>query len=188
MFHINLKNKRLLNNLSQKEVAESLNISHQSVSKWENGDALPSIEYLPKLAELMNCSIDDFFVTAESEAFNYTILSDFFYLMFQLYQEEITTEDIVAFIMEHPSARNNVHAFCDYLNEYKIINAKHIQNVFCCSEKEAKSFMEHLENCELVEKADCNNTYIVDRDAVDGMKVLLCAYKQIEELCMKKNA
>ena len=38
-----------------------MNISPQSVSKWEKGEALPSLEYLPKIAKFYNCDINSFF-------------------------------------------------------------------------------------------------------------------------------
>lgn len=56
-----LKEKREEFGLSQNEVAEFLSISPQSVSKWERELADPTIEYLPKLARIFECSIDDFF-------------------------------------------------------------------------------------------------------------------------------
>ena len=74
MFHINLKNQRLKCGLSQKQIADYLNITPQSVSKWENGDALPSIDYLPKLAECLNCEINDFFAQDRNNAFNIEML------------------------------------------------------------------------------------------------------------------
>ena len=61
MFNKNLKNIRLQQGLSQKQVADYLLVSPQSVSEWEKGEALPSIEYLPKLAECLNCDINAFF-------------------------------------------------------------------------------------------------------------------------------
>lgn len=56
-----IKGKREELGLSQNEIAEYLSISPQSVSKWEREIAEPSIEYLPKLAKIFNCSIDNFF-------------------------------------------------------------------------------------------------------------------------------
>ena len=53
MFSKNLINIRLQQGLSQKQVADFLTVSPQSVSKWEKGEALPSIDYLPKLAECL---------------------------------------------------------------------------------------------------------------------------------------
>lgn len=56
-----LKELRVRKGKTQKDVAEYLMISPQSVSKWEKGESLPSIEYLPKLADFLDCGIDDFF-------------------------------------------------------------------------------------------------------------------------------
>lgn len=62
MFHIRLKEKRIEAKRTQKELAEYLNITPQSVSKWEKGEALPSLEYLPKIAAFLQCDINSFFV------------------------------------------------------------------------------------------------------------------------------
>ena len=56
-----LREKREEAELTQNEVAEELHVSPQSISKWERGEALPSVEFLPKLAEIYKCKIDDFF-------------------------------------------------------------------------------------------------------------------------------
>lgn len=61
MLRESLKQRREELSITQNEVAEYLNISPQSVSKWERGESLPSVEYLPKLAELFYCKIDDLF-------------------------------------------------------------------------------------------------------------------------------
>lgn len=47
------------NNLTQKEVAEKLNVSFQSISKWETGNSLPNIETLHELSILYNINIDE---------------------------------------------------------------------------------------------------------------------------------
>lgn len=44
--------------LTQNQLAKSLNISFQSVSKWENGASYPDIEMLPKLAAALGTTID----------------------------------------------------------------------------------------------------------------------------------
>ena len=53
-----LKNAREKAELSQKDVAEALNNSRQSVSKWETGKAYPDIDNLIILSELYNVSVD----------------------------------------------------------------------------------------------------------------------------------
>ena len=46
--------------LTQLELAEKLNYSDKSVSKWERGDGLPDITVLSNMAELFGISVDDF--------------------------------------------------------------------------------------------------------------------------------
>lgn len=54
----NLKKYRLLKNLTQEDIAEYLNITPQSVSKWERGESYPDITFLPALANILETSID----------------------------------------------------------------------------------------------------------------------------------
>lgn len=44
--------------LTQNQLAKSLNISFQAVSKWENCSAYPDIEMLPKLAAVLHTTVD----------------------------------------------------------------------------------------------------------------------------------
>lgn len=46
------------NNMKQNELADTLYVTHQAVSKWENGRSIPSIEMLYDLTKLFNVSID----------------------------------------------------------------------------------------------------------------------------------
>ena len=54
-----LKALRKEKNVSQEKLATYLNISYQSVSKWENGNAYPDIQLLPKIARFFDISIDE---------------------------------------------------------------------------------------------------------------------------------
>ena len=47
--------------MTQDELAEYLGISYQAVSKWENGNTMPDITMLPKLATFFGVSIDELF-------------------------------------------------------------------------------------------------------------------------------
>ena len=44
--------------ITQNELAEKLFVTHQAVSKWENGKSIPSIEILYDLTKLFQVSID----------------------------------------------------------------------------------------------------------------------------------
>ncbi len=58
-FSENIKTLRKQKGLTQEELAEQLNISFQTVSKWENGVSMPDIALLPVLAECFSLSIDE---------------------------------------------------------------------------------------------------------------------------------
>lgn len=53
---IALRKKR---GLSQEELAEKLNVSRQSVSKWESNNTYPETEKIVQICNLFNCSMDD---------------------------------------------------------------------------------------------------------------------------------
>lgn len=44
--------------MTQKDLAEKLNVSFQAVSKWENGDALPDTGILLDLCDILNTTAD----------------------------------------------------------------------------------------------------------------------------------
>ena len=46
---------------TQLELAEKLNVSDKAVSKWERNNGDPSIEFLPKIADLFGVSVDYLF-------------------------------------------------------------------------------------------------------------------------------
>ena len=46
-------------NLSQQGLAGLMNVTHQAVSKWEKGQALPDTETLLALAKLFGISMED---------------------------------------------------------------------------------------------------------------------------------
>lgn len=54
-----LKKLRKTAKFTQEQVAESLNVSRQTVAKWESGDALPDIDNCIALAKLYNVTLDD---------------------------------------------------------------------------------------------------------------------------------
>lgn len=55
----NLKNIRKQKKISQENLAEKLGVSRQSVSKWECGEAYPTMDNIIKLCTLFNCKINN---------------------------------------------------------------------------------------------------------------------------------
>lgn len=58
-FGDNLKIIRKRKNMTQEQLAEKLNISRQSVSKWETGEAYPEMNNILQLCKIFNCNIND---------------------------------------------------------------------------------------------------------------------------------
>lgn len=58
-FNEKLIKLRKENKLTQDKLAEKINISTQSISKWENGHGYPDIENLMKISDLYNLSLDE---------------------------------------------------------------------------------------------------------------------------------
>lgn len=56
-----LKELRSAKGMTQKDLAEKINISPQAVSRWENNEVEPSLETLRRLAEIFDVSMDDLF-------------------------------------------------------------------------------------------------------------------------------
>lgn len=57
-FSEKVRDLRTRNGLSQEELSEKLDVSRQTVSKWEAGSSFPEIEKLIALSDLFKVSID----------------------------------------------------------------------------------------------------------------------------------
>ena len=69
-FNENLKYLRKKEGLTQEELAEKLNVSRQSVTKWESGQALPDIEKVKEIAYFFSTSVDTLVGEIESKTEN----------------------------------------------------------------------------------------------------------------------
>ncbi len=67
MIGMNLSRLRKLNQITQEEVAEKINVSRQTYAKWENDETVPDIYICSKLAELFNVSMDDLIHHSEKD-------------------------------------------------------------------------------------------------------------------------
>lgn len=59
MLNDNIKKFRKIKKLTQEQVAEKLNVSRQTVSKWESGETIPDIYNCCELAKLYEITVDD---------------------------------------------------------------------------------------------------------------------------------
>lgn len=63
-----IMNKRKSLGLTQRQLAERLNVSFQAISKWENGATYPNIEILSDLATVLHISADEILAGSEKDA------------------------------------------------------------------------------------------------------------------------
>ena len=57
--HENIYRLRTARNMSQGDLAEALEVSRQSVSKWETGAAIPDLDKLIRMSQLFEVTLDD---------------------------------------------------------------------------------------------------------------------------------
>ncbi len=63
--------------LTQSELAEKINYSDKSVSKWERGEGVPDIYVLVELAKLYGLNVDDFLTSKKKQKVANMFLSKF---------------------------------------------------------------------------------------------------------------
>ena len=55
----NLQFLRKKDNITQEQLAEQLDVSRQSISKWESNTTYPEMDKLMQLCQMFHCSMDD---------------------------------------------------------------------------------------------------------------------------------
>jgi len=119
---------RLSNNMTQEQLAEKLNVTPQSVSKWENNITAPDIQLLPEISVIFGVTIDDLFsITEESKlerienlflnSSDITVISD---KDFESYRTFLVEN------IDNPKIKNRVIPALAYLYIFKAKNYKNI--------------------------------------------------------------
>lgn len=182
MFNTNLKRIRLENNLTQKEVADFLHISPQSISKWESGEATPSIEFLPNLAILFKCSIDNFF--EEKNAVSKVKDVEKFLAFLQYFEAEKPPEEKspLEFMAENCGWQDNCKLFYDVLAKEKFVTLSTLQSIVECNSEEIKAFALLLEANGVITKVPESKMYVVNQDAVSCSFSMIKASRAFEAL------
>lgn len=68
MISMNLKRLRKIYQYTQEDIAEKLNVSRQSVAKWENGESTPDIDSCISLSKIYNVTLDNLINYSEEES------------------------------------------------------------------------------------------------------------------------
>lgn len=182
-----IKTLRTLNGLTQKDLAERLNVTTQAISKWESGRALPSVEYLPNIADVFECSIDTLFSDYEIEVYQkFKPLSDKEMVDFlatclvskcdrnansspNVETDAIRVIDIGGFPVESmflPSMH-------EYLKEQNTVSISKLQRKFRLGFAFAGKIVDSLEKMGIVRFDGLEKGYIIDKSKVDLLLPLI---------------
>lgn len=184
MFNKNLKNIRLMRGLSQKQVADHLNVSPQSISKWEKGEALPSIEFLPKMAECLDCEINDLFAVIPERSDDIQLIKHVFtFLAEYICEDDKSFGELISFVEQYPNILDVVTNVAEKFKQHQVIKAKSIQGILGCSEEEGAEFTRIFIKLELIEKIDTDDAYFVIKNSFDELvSIVVMAIKTREYL------
>ncbi len=116
VFSNNLKKFRQQKNLTQEQVAEFLNVSPHTVSRWECNTTLPDVTMLPKIAKLYCVTIDDFFRDTSAAYENYA------QRLASHYEATREPEDFMAADLEFRKLIKNGQSSTEDLRLYGIIH------------------------------------------------------------------
>ena len=73
----NILKYRKKSGLTQEELAQMLGVTFQAISKWENAKAAPDIAFLPIMADIFCCYIDELFSREVKNEVHYDHCSEF---------------------------------------------------------------------------------------------------------------
>ena len=99
----NLMTLRKQHKMTQLELAQKLNFSDKSISKWEKGESLPSIEILVQLAQIYGVTLDYFTHTYLTLMFGQSL---FGLSLFHLY--------FLSFLMLYGENANTCFIYCHF--------------------------------------------------------------------------
>lgn len=91
-FNNKLYELRKQKGFSQEELANRLNVSRQTISKWEVGESSPDMEKLVAISELFDISLDELVLnkaTKKEETSEQVVKSE----MYSDFKEHVLTED-----------------------------------------------------------------------------------------------
>lgn len=78
--------------INQKELGDAVGVSKQSVSNWENGNIMPSVDLLIRLADVFGVSTDYLLGRTEKRTINVEGLTDLQITHLQLIADDLREE------------------------------------------------------------------------------------------------
>lgn len=111
----NLRKLRLSKEYTQEQVAEQLEVSPQSVSRWECGSTFPDVMILPQIAKLYGVTVDDLFKE------NVVAYANYADRLCSIYEQTKHPEDFIRADREYRKLLNSGDYTTDDLRSYGIL-------------------------------------------------------------------
>lgn len=131
IFCQNLKKFRIAKHLTQEQVAQTLGLSAQTISRWECNTTLPDITILPQLAKLYGVTIDDFYRQGSTVYENYAMR------LLSVFESSHDPEDFIQAYTEYQKLFKSGNYSRNDLRSYGILLQYMMQ---ICREKAEESF------------------------------------------------
>lgn len=131
IFCQNLKKFRIAKHLTQEQVAQTLGLSAQTISRWECNTTLPDVTILPQLAKLYGVTIDDFYRQGSTVYENYAMR------LLSVFESSHDPEDFIQAYTEYQKLFKSGNYSRNDLRSYGILLQYMMQ---ICREKAEESF------------------------------------------------
>ena len=149
---------------------------------------MPSIEFLPQLAECLKCEINDFFASNLESEYDIEMLKNFFEFMIEhLEIQGKDHEKFFALYKQHPDMLDVAEKLCADFNQCQTIKPKNLQGILGCSKNETELFLNYFLKLELIEKLDTENSFFVLKSNFDGLRMVIVAWIEVCNLLEKKK-
>lgn len=119
-----IKRLRTEQHLSQKELAEKLEVSRQAIAKWETNRGIPDIENLKRIAQVFDVSID-YLVNDEESIENHLIKIPIEYSSYTMPKGNTLLEDQIV-LEKFP----NAETICELYRKRKLTKKEKIVDFF----------------------------------------------------------
>ena len=133
-FSKNLKRFRIAKNLTQEQVADTLGVSPQTISRWECNTTLPDVTKLPQIARLYCVTIDDLYQESSVAYENYA------HRLACIYEATHKPEDYLSADMEFQKLLKTGNATWE---DYRMYGILHQYMMKDCRDK-ALALFEHI--------------------------------------------
>lgn len=119
-----LKHLRTINKLTQEDLADSLNVTRQTIAKWEKGEAVPDIFTLKKMCEMYQVSIDDLLESDKKDAKSIRPKDKFFFGVVEIKENGDITIPKEALLIFNFKTGDKLAVFGDLNQGLALIDAK----------------------------------------------------------------